>query len=54
MIKPEEIDVIIVLLEKNGENPKLLEKLKTIQELNKASEESRKKITELQAKLQEM
>lgn len=54
MIKPEEMDIIIALLEKYGENEKLLNKLKLMCEITKVSEESRSKIGELNQKLQEM
>lgn len=54
MIKPEEMDIIIALLEKDGENNSLLEKLKLMREITSVSEESRKKITELNQKLQEI
>lgn len=54
MIKPEEIDIIIALLEKDGENEKLLNKLKLMREITNVSEESRAKINELNKKLQEI
>lgn len=52
MITPEDMAIIIALLEKDGENPQLLEKLKLMQEITKLSEDSRKKINELNQKLQ--
>lgn len=54
MIKPEEMDIIIKLLEADGENPKLLEKLKLMREITNISEDSRKKINELNTKLQSL
>lgn len=54
MIKPEEMDIIIALLEKDGENETLLNKLKLMREITSVSEESRAKIGELNQKLQEM
>lgn len=54
MIKPEEMDIIIALLEKDGENENLLNKLKLMREITSVSEESSAKINELNQKLQEM
>ena len=54
MIEPEEMDIIIALLEKDGENETLLNKLKLMREITSVSEESRAKINELNQKLQEM
>ena len=54
MIKPEEMNIIIALLEKDGVNETLLNKLKLMREITSVSEESRAKINELNQKLQEM
>ena len=54
MIKPEEMDIFIALLEKDGEHNSLLEKIKLMREITSVSEESRKKIAELNQKLQEI
>lgn len=54
MIKPEEMDIIIALLEKDGENPNLTKKLKLMRQITKESEESRARLTELNKKLQEI
>lgn len=54
MIKPEEMDIIIKLLEKDGENPNLLKKLLLMREITTISEESRGKIQELNKQLQQI
>ena len=41
MIKPEEMDIFIALLEKDGEHNSLLEKIKLMREITSVSEESR-------------
>lgn len=54
MINPEDMNIIIALLEKDGENENLLNKLKLMHEITKVSEESRAKINELDQKLREL